>query len=878
MTGSARPSGINTTPTTKNNGPWSMHYFFRRPRPILDVPVKKAIATTCLLLLTACQAAGRQGDAAAVQETIKARYRRFLTGTDETFTGSLGIEAAGIFLRRIRKPIARAMALDCSIDRDKAFRTFPGAPDHGREASVYSPILQQYLLSLAYGYCVNAPGSTFYRNPDVLRCALRLMDYLHARGIRSGMTFHNNPHRMNMPGAPKPAPGAANLARMELRMGAFCQAVLLLEPYFKGSEVFKNARALVRHLEMLGRTSGHVRYYEPYRNPEPFRYRVQSDAIQNFSDTTLVSALLETNPERRAGLLLEAKRVFTDSLKVIPGWADTIKPDFTGFHHRGIYGNAYTGGFIPQAAFGVHLLEGTHYEVDRSSVENLKNLMLTYRLYCQKYAMPFGIRGRMPLSTSHIKTGVFTGILIYASKLGLDDAAMKPVFARLWDREHVGLDFLFSGGRGKVMRGLYPLDMLKQLNVEAPQAEPDPAGFWFKPYGGLAIHRRDDWMAAIKGHSKYVWDYENGTPDENVYGQYLSHGVLTIFSRGRPVSDIDSGYRLDSGWDWYRMPGATAVHFPMRPQKPLAHRRFSPETFMGGVSCDGENGLWAMVLNQPAFADGTRINLKARKSAFFVDDLIILLGTGISGGDGIHPVETTIFQSSVDPAIPYQVTPAETFSDPAGNGYYIPDAGRLKVFNGRQKSYRANGRAPSSGHYAVAWLDHGLNPAGDSYQAAILVRGADRIAQLAGSPTQHYKVMSQTNLLHHVDFPAKRTSGFVFFEAGPGNHDVIHQVGGPCLLMCRRLSNHRIRLGVTQPDLGFLPPDAPAPDFRFIARNENQYLPSRPRPVDVVLKGRWRIHGMKKGLEIISTDRGQTTIRFHCIHGMAVQAHLERDA
>lgn len=229
------------------------------------------------------------------------------------------------------------------------------------------------------------------------------------------MTFHNNENRMDMDGAPKPPPGAANLAKMELRMGALCQSVLLTEPHFKGTQTFENARVLVRHLEMLGRTSGHVRYYEPYTNPAAFRYRVQSDAIQNFSDTTLVSALLETDPKRRHTLLLEVKRVFSDSLKVIPGWADTIKPDFTGFHHRGIYGNAYTGGFIPQAAFGIHVLRDTAYAVHPQSVENLRKLILTYRLYCQKYAMPFGIRGRMPLSTDHLKTGVFAGVLIYAS-------------------------------------------------------------------------------------------------------------------------------------------------------------------------------------------------------------------------------------------------------------------------------------------------------------------------------------------------------------------------------------------------------------------------------------------------------------------------------
>lgn len=811
------------------------------------------------------------------QALIKNRYIRFLTGTDRAFAGKLGAEASRQFLHRLRAPIARAMVFDFSWDADKAFRAFPEDPGYKEEASVYSPLLQQYLLSLAYGYCVNAPGNPHYHSPDVLQCYIRCMDYLHGRGVREGMTFHNNERRMNMDGAPKPPPGAANLAHMELRMGALCQSVLLMEPYFKDTPTFDNARALVRHLEMLGRTSGHVRYYEPYTNPTAFRYRVQSDAIQNYSDTTLVSALLETDPARRHDLLLEAKRIFTDSLKVIPGWADTIKPDFTGFHHRGIYGNAYTGGFIPQAAFGIHVLRDTTYAVDPQSVENLKNLILTYRLYCQKYAMPFGIRGRMPLATDHLKTRVFTGVLLYASSLGLNDATMKPVFARLWDIEEIGLNFLFVGGRGKVFRGLYPLEMLEELNAAAPQAEPDPTGFWYKPYGGLALHRRDNWMVVVKGYSKYVWDYESGESNENIYGQYLSHGMLTIFAQGDPVSDIGSGYRLNHGWDWYRMPAATAVHFPIRPRKPLEHRRFSPETFLGAVSCDGKNGAWGMILNQPTFGDGTHINLQAHKSAFFVDDLIVLLATGIAGGDGVHSVETTLFQSFLDDPDKFRITPSTRLIDPAGNGYYVPDASSLKVFKGEQRSYRHDGRTPSKGHYAVAWLDHGIRPRDASYQVAILVRGADTIGRLAEDPENYYCIVNQTNALHHVDFPAHRMSGLVFFEPVETDHPVIARASESCLVMCRQLTDNRIRLGVANPDLGFLDPDAPPPPFRFVSQNENEYLPSQPRPVQIVLRGHWRALAPARDVTIISTSNGQSILRFNCLHGMSIQTELVRD-
>ncbi|MBT3379297.1 MAG: hypothetical protein HN742_43085 [Lentisphaerae bacterium] len=802
---------------------------------------------------------------AAEHARIKSRYTTFLLGTEGTFTGAYGEEAAAGFLDRIGWGIGKAIAFDFSKDADKTFAAFEGAPGYKAEKSVYSVILQQYLLGLAYGYCVNAPGSPHYRNPAVLERYIQCLEYLYGRGIRAGMTFHNNENRMNMVGAPKPEGGAGNIVKMELRMGAYCQSVLLMEPHFRNTPTFAKARALVRHLEMLGKTSGHVRYYEPYVSPPGFTYRMQSDAIQNYGDTTLVSALLETGAERRAEMLLEAQRVFTDSLKVIPGWADTIKPDFTGFHHRGIYGSAYTGGFIPQAAFGVHLLAGTHVAVAPESVENLKRLILTYRLYCQKYAMPFGIRGRMPVSTANIKIQAFSGILIYASALGLDDAEMKGVFARLWDRDSVGLRFLFTGGRGKILRGMYALDMLRELDASAPVPEPDPSGFWYKPYGGLAIHRRDNWMVAMKGHSKYIWDFESGKESENVYGQYVSHGALTIFSRGDPISDIASGYNLNEGWDWHRMPGTTAVHFPIKPQEPLKHRQFSPETFLGGVSPDGENGVFGMILNRDEAADGTRIGLKAHKSAFFVDDSIVLLGSGICGGDGVHPVETTLFQSSVPGEAEFELSETNLV-DPSGNTYHVPDASRLRLFAGEQESFRDDGKTPSKGNYAVAWIDHGLRPVNAGYEVAIGVRGAAR---------RRYEVLRRDSSLHQIRFLEEKLMGYAFFEAVPVDGAVVESVSDACLVMVKETTDGAI-LGVANPDLGFLPPDADTPTFRFVASDQNQYLPSQPRPVVVTLKGSWGLPAPAGGVAVVSRTGKHTALRFACQHGMGIRVGLVR--
>jgi hypothetical protein len=119
-------------------------------------------------------------------------------------------------------------------------------------------------------------------------------------------------------------------------------------------------------------------------------------------------------------------------------------------------------------------------------------------------------------------------------------------------------------------------------------------------------------------------------------------------------------------------------------------------------------------------------------------------------------------------------------------------------------------------------------------------------------------------------------SGLVCFEPGKIVHPVIAAVNQPCLIMSQQKSDSRIRVGVTNPDLGLLPADAPTPTFNFISQNENQYLPSQRRPVQVVLKGAWRLATPAKDARVISTVDQKTTIEFNGLHGMSVQAELVR--
>ncbi|VGO22330.1 polysaccharide lyase family 8 super-sandwich domain-containing protein [Pontiella sulfatireligans] len=847
----------------------------------------KRIWVVLLLFMFAAQSrALTTNEINAAHAQVKARYLQFLQGTSTTFDGSLGSEAASVFVSRINSRVAQVQAFDFTSDTNAVFSLYPGETGFEEEEEVYSKFLESWLPALAFGYTVDAPGNAHYLDSSIKDLYFQSLEYLYGRGVKTGMTFHRNATReLNNP----PPAGCANIVDMELRMGSYCQAALLMEPHAAGEPIFSDALELVTFLEMLGRSSGHVYYWIPYDTPTNLPGLVQSDALQIYSDVTFVSAMLQTNVTRRAEMLADAQEVFTDSLKCIPGWADTIKPDFTGYHHRGIYGNSYTGGFMPQAAFGVYALQGTPYAVETNSVENLKQLALTYRLYSQKYAMPFGIRGRFPDVTEHIIGQAFGTYVIFASGLGLDDASMRPVFERLWDPSAVGMDFVFDGGRGKILRGMYAVDMAKELDARSIVPEPDPSGFWMKPYGGLAIHRRNGWMAGVKGFSKYIWDYENGGSTENVYGQYVSHGMLTIFANGSPVNDIDSGYDIQNGWDWYRQPGTTGVRFPIvGSPAAMEHRIFSAETFLGGVSVDEQNGLFGMVLDDPEFPDGTQMDLVAKKSVFFSDDLIVMLGTDISGGDGSHAVETTLFQSChtsgsqtmkkngvvfPDGSETIAASGSITLADPFGNGYYIPDAYGMKLFQGNQNSYHDHGTTASSGDYSTVVFDHGLAPSAETYEAAILVQGEGEIGTLAASASSYYQVQRMDGNVHQVFFPQANQTAYAFFGAVDNTNALVEWVDTPCLAMTEPTSNGW-KISVANPDLGFV---ATAQEVTFDWINdsdERQYLPSTELPVDIRVQGLWELVGTLSDVSVVRYENGGTVLRFACIHGESIDAVL----
>ncbi|MDH5602655.1 MAG: polysaccharide lyase 8 family protein [Cyclobacteriaceae bacterium] len=148
--------------------------------------------------------------------------------------------------------------------------------------------------------------------------------------------------------------------------------------------------------------------------------------------------------------------------------------------------------------------------------------------------------------------------------------------------------------------------------------------FW---QSDLTIHRGQGWYSSVKMSSERVIGIESGN-GENLKGYHLADGATYILREGDEYKDI---FPL---WDWRKIPGTTTP----RESGPLKHLSWSgyrnQGDFTGGVSSH-ELGITAIHFD--------RDSLTAKKAWFFLDNMMICLGSSIQTHKNV-PVTSTINQ------------------------------------------------------------------------------------------------------------------------------------------------------------------------------------------------------------------------------------------
>lgn len=673
-----------------------------------------------------------------------------------------------------------------------------------------------------------------YLNKEKLDTIFLILEYIRDQGWTEGSAMGSLDHEMNNAGS-----GFINslfLLRNELAQVEKLDKLLnTMKWYNDFGEIYQN------NFEYTGTTADRIRTL--------MFYRLQ----------IILMSRRETINDKRVKLrdMFAYIRYCNNALSANPALMGMFKPDFSCFHHLGIYGSSYTPEALTVSSMISYLLDGTSFSFDCQSKDNIRNSLLSKQRIAIKYSLPNSISGRFPgysrvalikMITAYAYFSIRPQNLTNSGKLqGVElssDMAMIGVFVRLYDLDNPKVVTYLSAPFNKRIdytSSIGSLQLLQALCKKAKQAHihaaiPD-TGHWVYNFAALSLHRRNSWAVSVKGFGRYIWDYESGE-DQNVYGLYQSHGALQISNSEESLL----AYDVEHGWDWTRVPGTTTIKLRLdemiQPYK-CYNRYFQHSNLVGSVLLTSKyehlsNGVFAMRFRRPVYGeDSKKISFSFRKSVFFYNSLIVCLGSEITASDGEPRVaQTTLFQDKMltnfsniylngetrwlSTDYTQLINDSAVLLDTNSNGYYIPKGYFVNVTISDQQSRTSSGLNVSNAVYAVAWFDHGVNPVSATYEYAILVStnasGIENLRAMQTSRSPIYEVLVKNSAAHVVRFMAdkvgdKVTYGYAFFQANSISlaEGPLVNVSSDCIIMVEvdQLNYTNINLSISSPNLHY---------------------------------------------------------------------------
>lgn len=619
-----------------------------------------------------------------------------------------------------------------------------------------------------------------------------------------------------------------------------------------------------------------------------------SDHVRGGAGPKLIGTLLMEQGREKVARLHALRDYLIHTSNFAPGFSDTIKPDYSIFHHAGAYQNVYGVQAVTTLALFAWLFQDTAFAFPEENVERLRATLLAQFDLAADFELHPGVSGRFPYRNSGIDRYMLPGYAFLAvNDNGIINETMAAAFAWAYERSNLRLihESLFPGLN---YYGTYgTLDLMQSAYNRACRFEwSPPEGHSVFPYAGTSTHKRRHWAATVRGFSKYVWDWESGHKIENPYGRYMSFGALLLFSRGTPLTLEASGIDLDGGFHWSFVPGATTKALSMEkmtyeidPTPDYVegkHRNFTNDRFLGGVSLDDRNGFFAMSMHDTVPSEGAPLfdeSFGFHKSFLFVDNEIIALGSGISSDDTDHNVITTLFQNKLTKAQFAEMSPTGPerfdggrFTDQVGNHYIVPHGNRVIVEATVQKSLKPGKRSPIgrahdivSAPHIKAWIDHGRSPDEQEYEYKIIVQpDIPGGAQAPQPPT--YRVHQKDKAAHIVEHRGPAIMAYALFQPATDLPGIVNSTDTPLLIMTSR-NEGRLRISIADPDLrlGHWPRN-----MSHMPRDiRNQ--PAKSHTAEVRVAGHWRFAASDSNSLEIRHDSESTILQVPLGHGLTRQ-------
>lgn len=539
---------------------------------------------------------------------------------------------------------------------------------------------------------------------------------------------------------------------------------LMKEPLVKLGTVNK-AKEMVTWYSAMGMI------YTPKENLKG----VNIDVLNTMLPGMLTAILLNESKEKESKELYQLQSYLMNSIKYSPGVLGGFKYDGTVFHHMQNY-PAYAKGAFEGLVPIIYYLNGTSYAVTGEQYKIVKNSVLTTRLYSNKYNYLLSLTGRHPNGKFKIDSEGFR--LMALSGEGGVDKELAQAYLRL-------------DPQGK------SAEKFRNMGLKEERA---PQGSWTMNMGSLQLHRRKEWLAGVKGYSRYLVGNETYIKN-NLYGRYMSYGAFQILEG----SLKESGY-VQEGWDWKHFPGTTAIDVPFEKLKSnisqvdtksgVEEMLLSDETYSGGNSLN-DNGMFAMKLHEHPKYNGTH---RARKSVFFFNNKAILLGSGIENNDSENETHTTLFQNYLGQNLKNSYIQKEDAIIDSQNNLYKIVEGDVVLKKGKQESKDQNSGEKTENNYELAYINHGKAPKNGKYHYSILIKGTKE-EQENFKKSSKYQVLNQDNSSHIVKDLKSDMIGYALFESGKvQNNRFIESVDIPSMILLQE-KGKEIQMSFVDPDL-----------------------------------------------------------------------------
>lgn len=502
---------------------------------------------------------------------------------------------------------------------------------------------------------------------------------------------------------------------------------------------------------------------------------VNIDVLNTMLPGMLTAILLNENQEKEAKELYQLQSYLMNSIKYSPGVLGGFKHDGTVFHHMQNY-PAYAKGAFEGLVPIIYYLNGTTYAVTGDPLKIVKDSILLTRVYSNKYNYLLSLTGRHPNGKFKMDAEGFR-LMALSGENGVDKE-LAEAYLRLVPQ-------------GK------SVEKFKSMGLKEEKA---PEGAWTLNMGSIQLHRRGEWLAGVKGYSRYLVGNETYIKN-NLYGRYMSYGAFQILEG----SLKESGY-VQEGWDWKHFPGTTAIDVPFEKLKSnisqvdtksgVEEMLLSDETYSGGNSLN-DNGMFAMKLHEHPKYNGTH---RARKSVFFFDDKAVLLGSGIENNDKENETHTTLFQNYLGSNLKNSYTQKDNIILDSQNNMYKVVEGEVVLRKGKQESKDQNTGEKTENNYELGYINHGKAPENGKYHYAILIKGNEE-KQEKFKKDSKYQVLNQDNDSHIVKDLKSNTIGYALFEGGKvKNNEFIESVDTPSMVLLQKRDKN-LQMSFVDPDL-----------------------------------------------------------------------------